>query len=193
MSHDASAWGGDSPCGDDCINRSTARVRSVIAGQTAVPVKKCRKFHRRHCRNRRAGHVSAQEMPELRIRNCRMPHDRKEPATPCWRTCAPPDPDVAQLVLPGSERAIEPVGLCGVDAVVDPVAVLHEACRVLRRNLSWHAVTLRADHATLQVSPPSTTSSAPVMYFASSDARNSAALATSQASPMRPIGTISSR
>ncbi len=43
------------------------------------------------------------------------------------------------------------------------------------------------------VIPPSTMSSMPVMYFNSSDARNSAALATSHASPMCPIGTWASR
>src|SRR5919112_4343840 len=42
-------------------------------------------------------------------------------------------------------------------------------------------------------SPPSTRISVPVMYFASSDAKKSAAFATSQASPMRPIGTCSCR
>src|SRR3954451_12579857 len=45
----------------------------------------------------------------------------------------------------------------------------------------------------LHVIPPSTTSSIPVTYFASSEARNSAALATSKASPMWPIGTCASR
>ena len=47
--------------------------------------------------------------------------------------------------------------------------------------------------AGLAVIPPSTTSSIPVTYLDSSDARNSAALATSQASPMWPIGTCESR
>ena len=37
--------------------------------------------------------------------------------------------------------------------------------------------------------PPSTTSSVAVMYFAASEARNATASATSQASPMCPIGT----
>src|ERR1700730_14097634 len=46
---------------------------------------------------------------------------------------------------------------------------------------------------TFSVIPPSTTSSMPVTYFDSSEARNSAALATSQASPMCPIGTCASR
>ena len=45
----------------------------------------------------------------------------------------------------------------------------------------------------LAVIPPSTTSSAPVMNEASSDARNSAALAISAASPKRPIGTCTRR
>ena len=44
----------------------------------------------------------------------------------------------------------------------------------------------------LTVRPPSTTSSVP-MYLASSDARNSAAKATSHASLIRPIGHCSSR
>jgi hypothetical protein len=42
----------------------------------------------------------------------------------------------------------------------------------------------------LTVSPPSTTSSVPVMYFASSDARNSTGYATSQASPNPPHRTL---
>ena len=42
----------------------------------------------------------------------------------------------------------------------------------------------------MTVSPPSTTSSVPVMYLASSEARKSAAYATSQASPMCPIGHV---
>ncbi len=41
-----------------------------------------------------------------------------------------------------------------------------------------------AGETELRESPPSTTSEAPVMYFASSDARKSAACATSQASPI---------
>src|ERR1700730_9042247 len=45
----------------------------------------------------------------------------------------------------------------------------------------------------LSVTPPSTTSSSPVTYLDSSEARNSAALATSQASPICPIGTWASR
>jgi hypothetical protein len=50
-----------------------------------------------------------------------------------------------------------------------------------------------ARHPNLWISPPSTTSSIPVMYRASSEARKSAACATSQAVPMWPIGTCSSR
>jgi hypothetical protein len=38
--------------------------------------------------------------------------------------------------------------------------------------------------------PPSTKSSMPVMKLESSEARNRAALATSSASPMRPIGMV---
>ena len=54
-------------------------------------------------------------------------------------------------------------------------------------------IMLSASAPDLLVIPPSTTSSIPVTYFNSSDARNSAALATSQASPMWPIGTCASR
>jgi hypothetical protein len=44
-------------------------------------------------------------------------------------------------------------------------------------------------HRVAAVSPPSTTISVAVMYLASSEARNSAAWATSHPSPMWPIGT----
>ena len=40
--------------------------------------------------------------------------------------------------------------------------------------------------------PPSTASTCPVMYPASSLARNATALATSSAAPMRPIGIVDS-
>ena len=63
-----------------------------------------------------------------------------------------------------------------------------------RAELGAQADQKIARHAPdLLVMPPSTTSSIPVTYFDSSDARNSAALATSQASPMCPIGTCASR
>ena len=61
---------------------------------------------------------------------------------------------------------------------------------VRRGDIDGRAAT---DDQHLHVNPPSTTSVMPVMYFASSDARNSAALATSKASPMCPIGTWASR
>ena len=44
-----------------------------------------------------------------------------------------------------------------------------------------------------QLMPPSTGKQTPVMYCASSEARNTAALATSQAVPMRPIGVAAWR
>src|SRR5271165_1817718 len=44
-----------------------------------------------------------------------------------------------------------------------------------------------------QENPPSTKISVPVMKFASSETRNSVALATSQPVPMRPIGTCALR
>ncbi len=47
----------------------------------------------------------------------------------------------------------------------------------------------RSTYAVAAVSPPSTTISCAVMYWLSSLARNNAAWATSQASPMRFIGT----
>ncbi len=49
------------------------------------------------------------------------------------------------------------------------------------------------DYPAFSVIPPSTTNSIPVTYLDSSDARYSAALATSQASPIWPIGTCASR
>src|SRR6185503_5097250 len=52
----------------------------------------------------------------------------------------------------------------------------------------------RRPYPTFTDMPPSTGSAAPVMKFASSEARNSAALATSQAVPMRlRSGTLASR
>src|SRR5207244_11064682 len=67
----------------------------------------------------------------------------------------------------------------------------HDACLAFpcRRHAGAGAII----HVAFSVTPPSTTSSMPVTYFDSSDARYSAALATSQASPMCPIGTCASR
>src|SRR5713226_2072249 len=60
------------------------------------------------------------------------------------------------------------------------------------RTLHWLVMkTVAYEH--LQVKPPSTTREAPVIYLASSEARNRAAYATSHASPIFPIGTCASR
>ena len=65
--------------------------------------------------------------------------------------------------------------------------------------LTDRTTTIRASVRDVQIElafaviPPSTTSSLPVACFESSDARDSGALATSQASPMWPIGTCASR
>src|SRR6266511_512942 len=48
--------------------------------------------------------------------------------------------------------------------------------------------TCKRVYTTLHERPPSTTMCAPVMYLASSDARKTAACATSQASPILPVG-----
>src|SRR5262249_43158470 len=61
------------------------------------------------------------------------------------------------------------------------------------KNQDFRAAAHRPHAPDLQVMPPSTTSSIPVTYLDSSEARNSAALATSQASPIWPIGTCASR
>src|SRR6267378_4934384 len=54
----------------------------------------------------------------------------------------------------------------------------------------WRRLSISGARTQLTVSPPSTISSVPVMYFASSDARNRAAYATSQASPHSPHWTL---
>ena len=75
-------------------------------------------------------------------------------------------------------------------------AVAYWRWRISGRPASLRKHSFRRDESdqlSFSVIPPSTTSSMPVTYFDSSEARNSAALATSQASPMCPIGTWASR
>jgi len=73
--------------------------------------------------------------------------------------------------------------------------VLHFECESTSRPSPGRRESRDDERAQLifSVIPPSTTSSMPVTYFDSSEARNSAALATSQASPICPIGTCASR
>src|SRR5262249_60400500 len=74
-----------------------------------------------------------------------------------------------------------------VDEVVELLDREHAAARHAPYVIGSSGVTYAA------VMPPSTTSDAPVMNDESSDARNSAALASSSACPSRPIGSCTMR
>src|SRR6185437_4390224 len=64
---------------------------------------------------------------------------------------------------------------------------MSERIREHVRTPHWLVIKTRA-YEHLQVKPPSTIRDAPVIYLASSEARNRAAYATSHASPISPSG-----
>jgi hypothetical protein len=107
-----------------------------------------------------------------------------------------------QGLIRGSMR-LSGASACRVGKASSPAVAQRakaQACPPITRDASMERWARRkgafahpTNYPTLSVMPPSTTSSSPVTYFDSSEARNNAALATSQASPIWPIGTCASR